>query len=859
MKCREVIVQCNELEPFVGDDSVDRALVEGEVHRAFCGSREFRVEDLKSLVASYVELAFARKPAAVRSIVMSGKIGWLEFNIRRDHQSAWISRYRIAVGKPANCHEAIVRIYTLWVMAGLNVADLRFHCFAYEEEDSSDSILRNIPLAKSSTSEDSVYKRQSSYGIKLDSAQQLFVNSQEENIRLLAPAGSGKTTTLLFRCRMLLDRNPDARILLLTFTRVAAEEIRCRMRQYKEFSSLRGHVDVSTLNAYGYRIVRGLHPSVRLGEMSTTWKTFAMGNYCKDILQDSSAYGRFARDEKWIRMHSRVFIEFFDTLKTLAFDHFTDWNERVLSDRVQRLRVYGEGPAALFVKAVELLRERHLIDSSVLNQQIQEVADKIMPIYTKSTEAMFSQGALTFEDQKYWALRELLMNDTSMGSERYMHIMVDEFQDVNPIDVEMVKALREKNGAGLTIVGDDDQTIFEWRGATPNYILNPAKYFSTQRHPLEFGTCHLSTNYRSPKNIVSHARRLIEHNKNRVSKKTMGQKEERATIVHVDGSNYFAVLREILSDVRNPDYKTVAVITRKRSHLIPYQVMLSRLGHGYYAAHDINVMLSDAFSDVIRILEIYDSLNKNMWKFNVDDALVLLNSIRTYKLGKTKVQELIQKMQKHKYKTMHDFAKSLYSEHSDYKALFENRCSGYGAKLLGFMKTGDIAGTLLYMGENFNGLKKSFDRAVDDIYFADPPIDELAAFGSAYKKSYAKFCRHLRMAQENLKAIEESIGSSTEKAVKKASAEKLHLMTGLRTKGKEYDVVYVLHSEPDVWPNKLACKEGFEEGERRLFYVVMTRAKKKLCFVYKVTPSEYLREAALFDLPGVDLRSKKRE
>lgn len=856
MKRREVTI-CFETFTFPDDaDRVDAALVDGEVRHAFCGGREIRIIDLKSLVASYVELAFGRCPAAIRSAVTGGRIGWLSFYAMRDPSCVWIARYRIAVAGPANCREALTRIYELWCVAGLNVADLRFECVAYDHEIVEDVAMREIPLATTSDPNEGFHKKSTSYGIDLDPTQRLFVNSPNENIRLLAPAGSGKTTTLLFRCRALLERNPDARILLLTFTRVAAEEIRCRMHQYAEFASLRGHVDVSTLNAYGYRIVRGLYPKTRLGEMSTTWKTFAMGNYCREILLSSCAYGRLALDDKWIRKNSRTFIEFFDTLKTLAFDHSALWDERTLSDRVQKLRVYGEGPSSLFISAVDLLREKGLIDSRILNEQLQEVANKIMPLYTEVTDEMFAKGALTFEDQKYWSLRELCSDGTAMGSVRYAHIMVDEFQDVNPIDVEMVKALREKNDAGLTIVGDDDQTIFEWRGATPNYILNPGKYFSTQRHPLEFGTCQLSVNYRSPKNIVDHARLLIEHNKDRVQKKTEARQQDEAQIVHADGSSYFAVLKLILADVKRSGYKSVAVITRKRSHLIPYQVMLSRLGHGYYAARDINVMLSDAFTDVIKLLEAHDKLSKAKWKFNADDAILLLNSIRTYKLGREKAETLRKLMCPHKYKTMMEFAKGLCT--GDYEALFENRGFGYGDRMQGFMRTEDISATLRYMGENFNGLKKSFERAEDDIFFADPPIDELAAFGCEYKKAYAKFCKDLRLAQKNLKAIEESVGSSAEKAVQKASSEKLHLMTGLRTKGKEYDVVYILHSEADVWPNKLACKEGFTEGERRLFYVVMTRAKKKLCFVYDNDPSEYLSEAGIGYLPDASTAKAPR-
>ena len=92
-------------------------------------------------------------------------------------------------------------------------------------------------------------------------------------------------------------------------------------------------------------------------------------------------------------------------------------------------------------------------------------------------------------------------------------MFVDEFQDVNPLDIALVKAIVERNRATVTIAGDDDQAIFEWRGATPEYILNPERYFDSP-----FTTYILGVNYRSPHNSVDHSQRLIANNERRVPK-----------------------------------------------------------------------------------------------------------------------------------------------------------------------------------------------------------------------------------------------------------------------------------------------------------------------------------------------------
>ena len=94
------------------------------------------------------------------------------------------------------------------------------------------------------------------------------------------------------------------------------------------------------------------------------------------------------------------------------------------------------------------------------------------------------------EDQKYFAYQDERKNIEQgrllSGAASYDHIFVDEFQDINPLDLALVRAIVERSRATLTIAGDDDQAIFEWRGATPEYILDPGQYFGS-----DFDTCTL--------------------------------------------------------------------------------------------------------------------------------------------------------------------------------------------------------------------------------------------------------------------------------------------------------------------------------------------------------------------------------
>ena len=91
---------------------------------------------------------------------------------------------------------------------------------------------------------------------QMDASQKAFCNLDAKYIRLLAPAGAGKTMTLLFRCKHLLEEFPQERILIFTFTRVACEELRLRLKSMPDFQKYRANILISTLNSYGLRIVK---------------------------------------------------------------------------------------------------------------------------------------------------------------------------------------------------------------------------------------------------------------------------------------------------------------------------------------------------------------------------------------------------------------------------------------------------------------------------------------------------------------------------------------------------------------------------------------------------------------------------
>ena len=146
--------------------------------------------------------------------------------------------------------------------------------------------------------------------------------------------------------------------------------------------------------------------------------------------------------------------------------------------------------------------------------------DRFFRFWRDAVKALHDQLTFTFEDQKYWCWLDLRSPDAAgkkkppvTGVARFDHILVDEFQDINALDLALIRTLIHRHRASITIVGDDDQAIFEWRGATPDYILSPQEHFGKS-----FKTHTLRMNYRSPANIVLHSQKLIAHNKRREHK-----------------------------------------------------------------------------------------------------------------------------------------------------------------------------------------------------------------------------------------------------------------------------------------------------------------------------------------------------
>ena len=280
-----------------------------------------------------------------------------------------------------------------------------------------------------------------------------------------------------------------------------------------QFAPVAGQVTVNTLNAYGYRQIREKVRSPKL-LISPADLHFAMLNQLRNIWLD---FPHIADVVQGRRSGARRLMDVMDNVKSMGFDHTVHTNRARFQERLDALN--AQGLAWKIAEQFEILTSIGVLESTRQAPEAPSASpryfyDKFFIFWRKASAVLHQQATFTFEDQKYWAYLDLRSPGTAgkrkpfiTGAARYDHVFVDEFQDINPLDLALIKLIVERNQANLTIVGDDDQAIFEWRGASPEYILHPAQYFG-----VPFEDCQLTINYRSPRQIVALSQNLDSRN-----------------------------------------------------------------------------------------------------------------------------------------------------------------------------------------------------------------------------------------------------------------------------------------------------------------------------------------------------------
>ncbi|MDR0835842.1 MAG: ATP-dependent helicase [Tannerella sp.] len=705
--------------------------------------------------------------------------------------------------------------------------------------------------------------------MQLNDAQNAFIDHAGNFIRLLAPAGAGKTASLLYRCVKIVKDDPSRRILIVTFTRVARAVLQERITNAPEFSNLRGKVEVATLNSLGYKTVKNEHPRIKIVDNSQRANTFYHS------MQPIWSKAKYERIQKMMTSNylnrSKELFDTIDSFKELGFDDDSD-----VEHFAAQFSFLIDAKVRFFKNKLEYLCSKEFItkvafDSWDIQKIIENLWVRWYPFFSEFSQELYKQEFITLNDQKYRA------NDFLQGKVKdnvlprkgnaFSDVFVDEFQDVSPLDLMFIKTLVQYNRANLVIVGDDDQAIFEFRGASPQFIIDPDQYFDGQ-----FTTFTLGINYRSPKNIVDISQKLIVHNLNRVKKEvstsSVGNAEIQIMEMGVPSEVFEYIMHQVKTDLAGNSHKRIALVARKRSQLLPYQVLFAKENIDYFTPDDLNVFLANAFAELKFLLELKKRLLRHPDRISNSDIVALCNKIKEYPLKKTQKEELLgylvkkitDKSATEIYFAINSCDLSFMTANSRKHKNPDRKLNFVCAEAVrDFLAAKTVAGVIRVFASQFEGFAQHFGKSEDDIFYTDPPFYHLIDFAEKYGDDFDEFLYDIEQAIEKAQAV----CIRTDDATDNSQVNKpLHLTTALRIKGEEYDVVYVLDANDKIWPNIFAKEEDELEGERRLFYVATTRAREKLIFSYSVNvhsgwvaPSPYLGEMGLL---GSGVEGKER-
>lgn len=594
----------------------------------------------------------------------------------------------------------------------------------------------------------------------------------DEHVRIVAGAGSGKTRVLMARIEYLLNEigvYPD-RILAITFTNKAAAEMKERLRA--QVPDLADQVRISTIHALCVRILR--EDAAAAGYP----KSFAIldGDDQKTILR---------------RIYKTRGIQARDIPAAEALAAISSW-KRV-----------GISPSA--------------VKASWRNDQLKSL------IYQDYEKELNTMKAMDFDDLLIQTEALLAKNEEvrTKWQNRLDYLHVDEFQDVDPIQYSIIRRLVRPD-AVLAVVGDPDQTIYTWRGASVDIILNFERDFQPSK------TIILSQNYRSSAPILNASNALIANNRNRVKKDLFTEEEGTDPIELIEGADEDAEAMKVVSRLRELHksglaWKDMAILYRSNYLSRPFEkiLLLYNLpyrifgGIRFYERAEIKDMLS-----YLRLLEEPDEEDPKQMALNLAFERVINTPRRA--MGPKFLEDLRTEAQLRGVNLLQgaDHPQTMKAAAAKKAQKFYDLIQSLKDDLQQAIQSGTLSEIIDCILEK-TGYKKMLEDQKEE---GQIRLDNVLELKKDLETATAEN-PNLRLEDylQNIALLSER-GNDND-------GDSITLMTVHAAKGTEYPAVFVAGVNENVFPSNRAINESGNEGleeERRLMYVAMTRAEKTL-------------------------------
>jgi len=610
----------------------------------------------------------------------------------------------------------------------------------------------------------------------LNPEQQKAVQQIKGPVMIIAGAGSGKTRVITYRVAHLIRNGVDPfNILVLTFTNKAAREMRERINHLVGTEAK--NIWMGTFHSVFAKLLRVEADKIGYPHNFTIYDTDDSKSVLRAILKEMSL------DDKLYNanfVHNRI---------SAAKNNLVSWQEYQQNEQIQ---------------ADDFSTGRGMLGK----------------IYETYANRCFRAGAMDFDDLLF-KTNELLKNFPEVLNKyqhKFKYLMVDEYQDTNFSQYLIVKKLAAVN-ENICVVGDDAQSIYAFRGANIQNILNFEKDYP------DLKIFKLEQNYRSTQNIVNVANSIIANNKEQLKKHVFSEKENGDKIkvmrAFSDNEEGKLVAEAIMQErsTKGLNWHDFAILYRTNAQSRSMEEALRKLGTPYKIYGGLSFYQRKEIKDLIA----YFRLTFNP---NDEEALKRVINYPRRGIGDTTVDRIIVSADQHSitpWEVICNPSKDLDGRTSASVGIFSTMIQSFQV----ITKTLSAYDAALHIAQHSGLLKDLYeDKSVEGLNRYEN-IQELL-------NGIKEFSEREDIEEKGLDVFMQDIALLTnDDNDKNPDADTVSLMTIHSSKGLEFPQVYVVGLEENLFPSQMSLNSRSDlEEERRLFYVATTRAENKLTLSY---------------------------
>ncbi|MBL0883789.1 MAG: UvrD-helicase domain-containing protein [Chitinophagaceae bacterium] len=597
-------------------------------------------------------------------------------------------------------------------------------------------------------------------------------------LMIVAGAGSGKTKVLTTRIAHLMNKGVDAfNILALTFTNKAAAEMKERIERILGNAEAR-NLYIGTFHSVFARILRAEAHRIGYPNSFTIYDTDDSRSVIKTVVNELNL------DDK-------------------------HYKPNVVGNRISSAKNALVGPA------------EYATDYYIQQEDMRANRPAIAQIYAAYASRCFKNGAMDFDDLllKMYELLKDFPEVLHKYQHKFKYILIDEYQDTNPVQYQITKLLAAVH-ENICVVGDDAQSIYSFRGATIENILQFQKDYDDVK------VVKLEQNYRSSQNIIHVANEVIKNNKGQIPKNLWTENKEGdkinlvRTMTDNDEGRFVAdCIQE--QKLRNHFYnKDFAILYRTNAQSRSFEESLRRMGIPYRIYGGVSFYQRKEVKDFLAYLRVIANTRD-------EEALKRIINYPVRGIGKTTIEKCVIAANEQNISMYEVVARAA---KFGFKAGTLEALQNFVTMIRYFQSM--LTGTNAYdvavqVGKHTNLVKELFNDKTTEGLARYENVQELLNSIKEWTESPSN--EDGELGDKSLGSYLQQITLLTDADDDKGDNDVVKLMTIHAAKGLEFECVFVGGVEETLFPSGMAINTREElEEERRLFYVAVTRAKQKL-------------------------------